>query len=140
MHASDIKGFESSTLHLDQTSPARRMTYVQGGRQNSNRVPRSGFAHLGWALFNEQYSLKSMCEAFHTKNQKLDHEPTGTVTSEELEYCRQDVRCTLAALNSLKEEFDRHPLNKHRVELYPDKAVSPASTGKAYLPQRVLNR
>jgi hypothetical protein len=88
---------------------------------------------LGWALFNEQYSLKSMCEALHTKSQKFDHEPTGTVASEELEYCRQDVRCTVDALNSLKEEFDRHPVNKDRIELYPDKAVSPASVGKAYL-------
>ena len=74
-----------------------------------------------------------MCKALHTKNQKFDHEPTGTVTSEELEYCRQDVRCTVDALNSLKEEFDKHPVNKHRIELYPDKAVSPASVGKAYL-------
>lgn len=88
---------------------------------------------LGWALFNEQYSLKSMCEALHTKNQKFDHEPTGTVTTDELEYCRQDVRCTVDALNSLKEELDRHPVNQHRIELYPDKAVSPASVGKAYL-------
>jgi hypothetical protein len=88
---------------------------------------------LGWALFNEQYSLKSMCEALHTTNRKLDHEPSGTVTTEELEYCRQDVRCTVDSLNSLKEEFDRHTVNKHRIELYPDKAVSPASVGKAYL-------
>ncbi len=88
---------------------------------------------LGWALFNEQYSLKSMCDALRTKNQKLDHEPTGTVTIYELEYCRQDVRCTVDSLNSLKEEFDRHPVNKQRIELYPDKAVSPASVGKAYL-------
>jgi len=88
---------------------------------------------LGWSLFNEQYSLKSMCTARHTKNQKLDHEPSGTVTIDELEYCRQDVRCTVDALNSLKEEFDRHPVNKHRIALYPDKAVSPASVGKAYL-------
>jgi hypothetical protein len=88
---------------------------------------------LGWALFNKQYSLKSMCEALHTKNQKFDQEPTGTVTIDELEYCRQDVRCTVDSLNSLKEEFDKHPVNKHRIELYPDKAVSPASVGKAYL-------
>lgn len=88
---------------------------------------------LGWALFNQQYSLKSMCDALHTKNQKLDHEPMGIVTGKELEYCRQDVRCTVDALNALKEEFDKHPVNKHRIELYPDKAVSPASVGKAYL-------
>jgi len=88
---------------------------------------------LGWALFNKQYSLQSMCEALRTKNQKFDHEPSGTVTNEELDYCRQDLRCTVDALNSLKEEFERHPVNKHGIELYPDKTVSPASVGKAYL-------
>lgn len=64
---------------------------------------------------------------------RRDHEPTGTVTRDELEYGRQDVRCTIDVLNALKREFDRHPVNKHRIELYPDKAVSPASVGKAYL-------
>jgi|SRR5579871_1907609 len=88
---------------------------------------------LAWALFNEQYSLKAACKELHTKNQKLDHEPTGRVTLEELEYCRQDVRCTVDLLNSLKEEFDRHPVNKYGIELYPDRAVSPASVGKACL-------
>ena len=83
---------------------------------------------LGWALFNESYSLKQLCEARCTPNRKLDHEPTGTVTLEEVDYCRQDVRCTVDALNSLKEEFDLHP-----IKLHPDKAVSPASVGKAYL-------
>lgn len=88
---------------------------------------------LGWALFNESYSLKTACEELHTKHQKYDHEPTGTVTIDEIEYARQDVRCTVDVLNCLKEEFARHQFNEHRTELYPDKAVSPASIGKAYL-------
>jgi hypothetical protein len=83
---------------------------------------------LGWALFNESYSLKSACEQLHTKNQKFGHDPSGTVTQEELEYARQDVRCSVDVLNSLKKEFHRHP-----IRLHPDKAVSPASVGKAYL-------
>jgi hypothetical protein len=83
---------------------------------------------LSWALYNEAYSLKGVCEALHTNNRKLDHDPTGTVTNEELGYARQDVRCTVDVLNALKEEFDRHP-----IDLHPDKAVSPASLGKAYL-------
>jgi hypothetical protein len=83
---------------------------------------------LGWALFNESYSLKSACTVLKTQNQKLDHEPSGTVSLEELKYGRHDVRCTVDVLNSLKEEFDRHP-----IPLHPDKAISPASVGKAYL-------
>lgn len=86
---------------------------------------------FAWALFNEQYSLKRACEVLHTKNQKDDHEPSGTVTTEELEHCRQDVRCTVDVLNGLKEEFDKHSVNKDKIELYPEKAVSPASVGKA---------
>jgi hypothetical protein len=87
---------------------------------------------LAWALFNENYSLKTACKELKTPNQKLDHEPSGTVTTNELEYGRQDVRCTVDVLNALKEEFDRHPIKQH-----PDKAVSPASVGKAYL--RAMN-
>jgi hypothetical protein len=84
---------------------------------------------LAWALYNESYSLKAACKELETKNQKFeDHDPSGTVTIDELEYARQDVRCTVDVLNSLKEEFDRHP-----IDLHPDKAVSPASVGKAYL-------
>jgi len=88
---------------------------------------------LAWALFNESYSLKTACKELHTKHQKYDHEPTGSVTIDEIEYARQDVRCTVDVLNRLKEEFERHRFNEHRTELYPDKAVSPASIGKAYL-------
>jgi hypothetical protein len=84
---------------------------------------------LAWALYNEPYSLKGFCKQHKTENQKQDHEPTGTVTAEELAYCRQDVRCTVDALNALKGEFDLHPF----ADLHPDKAVSPASIGKAYL-------
>lgn len=83
---------------------------------------------LAWALFNEPHSLKSACKVLRTKNQKFDQEPSGTITKEELEYARQDVRCSVDLLNVLKEEFDRHPIATH-----PDKAVSPASIGKAYL-------
>jgi hypothetical protein len=84
---------------------------------------------LAWALFNEPHSLKSACEALRTQNQKdSNHEPSGTVTEEGLRYARQDVRCTVDLLNALKKEFDLHP-----IKLHPDKAVSPASIGKAYL-------
>ena len=83
---------------------------------------------LTWALFNESHSLKSACRFLRTKNQKFEHDPTGTVSREELEYARQDVRCTADLLNALKVEFDRHP-----IDLHPDKAVSPASIGKAIL-------
>ncbi|HEY6251899.1 MAG TPA: hypothetical protein VI685_18220, partial [Candidatus Angelobacter sp.] len=83
---------------------------------------------LAWALFNRSYSLKRLCEELHTEHQKIDHEPSGEVTVEEIEYARQDGRCTMDALNGLKEECDKHPIN-----LNPCHAYSPASVAKSYL-------
>jgi hypothetical protein len=83
---------------------------------------------LAWALFNRSYSLKRLCEELKTENRKTDHEPTGEVTFEEIEYARQDGRCTVDALNALKQEFDKHPIS-----LNPCNAYSPASVAKSYL-------
>jgi hypothetical protein len=82
---------------------------------------------FGWALRNQPYSLQSACEDFGLPG-KLDHKPTGGVSAEEIEYCRQDVRATVALLNEMRTEFDRHP-----IELQPERAYSPASIAKAYL-------
>lgn len=84
---------------------------------------------LGWALFNKSFSLKRACRELNTEHQKLeDHEPTGEVTREEIEYARQDGRCTVDVLNALKREFDKHP-----IDLKPYHAYSPASVAKSYL-------
>ena len=90
---------------------------------------------LGWALFNEPFSLKRLCEDLKTEHQKLDHEPTGEVTPEEIEYARQDGRCTVDALNALKQEFDKHP-----IALRPYHAYSPASVAKSYLEAMGIKR
>jgi hypothetical protein len=83
---------------------------------------------LSWALFNRSFSLKTLCEELKTEHQKLDHEPTGMVTAEEIEYARQDVRCTVDALNALKQNFDKHPIDLKSYDAY-----SPASVAKSYL-------
>jgi hypothetical protein len=83
---------------------------------------------LGWALFNRPFSLKRLCELLKTEHQKFDHEPTGKVTAAEIEYARQDGRCTVDALDGLKLEFDKHP-----IALKPHNAYSPASVAKSYL-------
>jgi len=90
---------------------------------------------LAWSLFNRSYSLKRLCEELKTENQKIDHEPTGEVTVEEIEYARQDGRCTVDALNALKEEFDKHP-----IPLNPCNAYSPASVAKNYLDAMGISR
>jgi hypothetical protein len=91
---------------------------------------------LGWALFNKSFSLKRACKDLNTEHQKLEeHEPTGEITPEEIEYCRQDVRCTVDVLNALKQEFDKHPIN-----LKPYHAYSSASVAKSYLDQMGIIR
>jgi hypothetical protein len=90
---------------------------------------------LAWALFNRPFSLKTLCEELKTEHQKLDHEPTGRVTPEEIDYARQDGRCTVDALNELKWEFDQHPIG-----LKPHNAYSPASVAKSYLDQMGIIR
>jgi hypothetical protein len=82
---------------------------------------------LAWALFNRSYSLKRLCEGLKTENQKIDHQPSGKVTPEEIDYARQDGRCTVDGLNALKEESDEHP-----IPLNPCNAYSPASVAKSY--------
>jgi hypothetical protein len=100
---------------------------IRAGKESFKMILRVlDLRTLGWALFNESYSLNSACKALQTKNQKMDHDPTGTTSDDELDYGRQDVRCSVDMLNKLKEEFDRHS-----IDLYPDNAVSPASVGKA---------
>jgi hypothetical protein len=90
---------------------------------------------LLWALYNKSHSLRSACDnkngPFKEQNlpQKDEHDPTGKITPEEIEYCRQDVRCTIALLNACKQEFDKHS----DLDLKPWNAYSPASIAKAYL-------
>lgn len=64
---------------------------------------------LGWVLRSESYSLKNACQAFRCEP-KGDYAPTGQVSVAEIDYCRQDVRATVALLNAMRTEFDRHPV------------------------------
>src|ERR1019366_5228457 len=55
--------------------------------------------------------------------------PTGRVTRDEIDYCRQDVNASVGLLNALLSEFRRYPLGG----LPPEKAFSAASIAKAFL-------
>jgi hypothetical protein len=83
---------------------------------------------LVWALDSKSHSLESACRAKGILGKLAGHTPSGRVSSEEIDYNRQDVQATLGLLNVLRVEFDRHP-----IDLSPDKAYSPASIAKAYL-------
>src|SRR5579872_3423414 len=114
---------------LKNTVPAREWKYA------GERIHFIDCRTMLWALYNKSHSLKSACDnnrgPFKWKNlpQKDDHDPSGKVTAEEIEHCRQDVRCTVALLNACKQEFDKHS----DLDLKPWNAYSPASVAKAYL-------
>lgn len=97
---------------------------------------------LLWALYNKSYSLRSACDnkrgPFKEQNlpQKDEHEPSGEVTPDEIEHCRQDVRCTIALLNACKQEFDTHS----DLDLKPWDAYSSASVAKACLTAMRIER
>jgi hypothetical protein len=83
---------------------------------------------LAFALTDKSHSLESAIKAFGSKVRKKKHDPTGKISDTEIDYARQDVRATLGLLNSLKHEYELHPIH-----LPPYRAYSPASIGKAYL-------
>jgi hypothetical protein len=92
---------------------------------------------LLFALFDQHRSLRDWCRYFREERNldwvrtKLDHEPCGRFTLNELDYCRRDVQCAQDLLNCAKAEFDLFELD----DLLPDKAYSPASVGKAIFRQ-----
>lgn len=82
---------------------------------------------LGWALRNRSFNLNGACKAFGVQGKK-DYKTSGRISSEEIEYCREDVAASHRLLNAMMAEFDRNP-----IDLHPDKSYSPASVAKAYL-------
>jgi hypothetical protein len=86
-----------------------------------------------WSLTNTSYKLKSLAEDLRKRGykvlRKLEHEPTGRITREEIAYCRRDVQVTAGILNALRVEFERH----RDISLDPDNARPPASLFKEYL-------
>ncbi|SPF36940.1 conserved hypothetical protein [Candidatus Sulfotelmatobacter kueseliae] len=92
---------------------------------------------LLFALFDRHLGVGDWCRYFREErkldwvHEKLDHEPSGHVTLEELQYCRRDVQYTQDLLNCAKAEFDLYGLD----DLLPDKAYSPASLGKSIFRQ-----
>jgi hypothetical protein len=84
---------------------------------------------LVWALRNKSLSLESACREFNVPGKLHDYVPSGRVTPDEIDYCRQDVRATVGLLNASLAEFKRYPLR----DLPPERAYSAASIAKAFL-------
>jgi hypothetical protein len=84
---------------------------------------------LVWALRNKSLGLESSCREFKVPGKRSDYVPSGRVTPEEIDYCRQDVRATVGLLNALLGEFKRYPVG----DLPPERAYSAASIAKSFL-------
>jgi DNA polymerase type B, organellar and viral len=82
---------------------------------------------LAFALTDRSYSLASACKEFEATEQKSHASGYGRISSDFIDYCRQDVRATWALWEELRERYSKHP-----IDLLPTKARSAASIGKAY--------
>src|SRR5258708_27175423 len=108
-----------------------KMAFIKlGSILNKKEWPKEGrfldMRTLGWALRNRSFNLNGACKAFKVKG-KRDYKPSGKISSEEIEYCREDVAASHRALNAMMAEFNRNP-----IDLRPDRSYSPASIAKAY--------
>lgn len=124
-----VKALNSKTAIIHSTRPPFSEPRTEG--EKVKHWPGARFLDLRtllWALRNRSYSLESGCKEFKTEHQKIDHRPTGKVTTEEIKYARGDVACTVDLLNAAKQEFDLHP-----IAAGPDRMFSPASVAKSYL-------
>lgn len=82
---------------------------------------------LVFALTGQSHSLDSACDRFNVPGKATPPE-FGTISTDAVDYCRQDVAATTALLEAVLAEYDRHP-----IDLQPTQAYSPASIAKAYL-------
>jgi hypothetical protein len=123
-----IKALNSKAAIIGSTRPPMSLHRSKGKR--AKLWPRGRFLDvrtLLWALRNKSYSLKTASKELGIPG-KLDHKPSGHVDLEEIEYCRQDARATVDLLNTVKREYDLHPIAPG-----PDRMFSPASVAKSYL-------
>ncbi len=82
---------------------------------------------LTFALTDRGHKLESACKAFDVPFVKRDVEH-GKITSEYIDYCREDVAATQDLAAATLTEFLRHP-----IDLQATRAYSAATIGKGYL-------
>jgi hypothetical protein len=85
---------------------------------------------LASALLSRRFSLHTLAVHLGTPAQKHDTDEHGTITKAYLDYARADVQVTWECFRELVIRFHEHGLAKS-----PDRMLSEASIGKAYLQQ-----
>jgi hypothetical protein len=82
---------------------------------------------LTFALTDRGHTLESACDAFGVPYVKRNVEH-GKITTDYIDYCREDVGATQELAAASLTEFMRHP-----IELQATRAYSAATIGKGYL-------
>jgi hypothetical protein len=121
-------------VRIDDNKRARIRFTRREGYEGESRYDASFAGHfldlrmLAYAVTDKGYSLATACKEFGTEHEKLDHQPTGQVDAEEIDYCRRDVLVTWELAVKLCERFAQHP-----IDALPTKVRSGASISKGYL-------
>jgi hypothetical protein len=100
------------------------------GKPDKNYRFRGHFLDLRTLAFShtdESHSLESACDKFGVPYTKRDVQH-GDITSDYIEYCREDVQATGRLCEALLSEHSHYDIN-----LQPTRAYSPASIGKAHM-------
>ncbi|HUN77258.1 MAG TPA: hypothetical protein VMU40_22300 [Steroidobacteraceae bacterium] len=85
---------------------------------------------LASALLSRRFNLQGLGAYLRTPTQKQETNEHGSITKRYLEYARADVQVTWECFRELKTRYAQHRLGKN-----PDRMLSEASIGKAYLQQ-----
>jgi len=112
----------------DQATP-------RAGRKRGRRVPayRGRFVDiktLAAALLSQRFSLQTLAAHLGTETRKHETKEHGRMTKAYLEYARADVQVTWECYRELIARYGEHGLARS-----PDRMLSEASIGKAYLQQ-----
>jgi len=128
--------------HLNSRSSLIRFTIPRTGqttpgsarRRNVYSADRRGhfidIRSFAAALLSGSWSLKSLADFLETEHRKLDTDEHGKVTTQYLEYAWQDVQTTWECYVELEKRYRSLSL-----KTLPEKIISEASLGKAYLDQ-----
>jgi hypothetical protein len=104
-------------------------------RKHRMRVPayRGHFVDiktLASALLSRPFSLQTLAAHLKTPTQKHETNEHGAISEAYLQYARADVQVTWECFQELRKRYAEHGLAKN-----PDRMISEASIGKAYLQQ-----
>lgn len=127
-----VKHLSPRAALIDFGIPLQQET-PRAWRKRGNRVPahRGHFVDvktLASALLSRRFTLQGLGAYLKTTTQKHETNEHGVITKAYLDYARADVQVTWECFCKLKAHYDEHRLTKN-----PDRMLSEASIGKAYL-------